>query len=291
MTLSPNAKEIVLSLIKKNKSKADYFDVRVGDSSGTYININNHKIDDVSKPKSFGGSVRVLHKGGWGTVTFNDVVNLEDSFDEALLFAKRTGNSKSVLAKAPVVVDKVTVPDVKKAFTKISLKDKVDVFKKYDRLAWSKGKKLVNVEIYYSDSLRSKLFASSEGSLIEVEEAYVSARIMVTAKSGTTIELYSDKLTDLSFADVLGKEDLVINAVKTAEKISEAPNVKSGTYDVVMDPALSGVFAHEAFGHLSEGDNAYENPQIANLMKLGTRFGSRGLIRRSLAELVEWMRW
>jgi len=31
------------------------------------------KIDDVSKPKSFGGSIRVLQNGGWGTVTFNNM--------------------------------------------------------------------------------------------------------------------------------------------------------------------------------------------------------------------------
>ncbi|HBS92590.1 MAG TPA: TldD/PmbA family protein, partial [Firmicutes bacterium] len=38
-----------------------------------------------------------------------------------------------------------------------------------------------------------------------------------------------------------------------------------------------GIFAHEAFGHLSESDFVYENPNLQAVMKLGTKFGGEFL--------------
>src|SRR2546426_1828318 len=44
-----------------------------------------------------------------------------------------------------------------------------------------------------------------------------------------------------------------------------------------LDPELAGVFIHEAFGHLSEADFVYENPQAREMMTLGRRFGKKVL--------------
>jgi TldD protein len=49
--------------------------------------------------------------------------------------------------------------------------------------------------------------------------------------------------------------------------------VAGGKSAVVTDPLLTGVFTHEAFGHLSESDFVYENEQMKELMQLGKRFG------------------
>ena len=53
-----------------------------------------------------------------------------------------------------------------------------------------------------------------------------------------------------------------------------APSVKGGKYTVVLNPTLTGVFAHEAFGHLSEADFIYENERMKEIMVLGKRFGA-----------------
>jgi len=53
--------------------------------------------------------------------------------------------------------------------------------------------------------------------------------------------------------------------------------VQGGAYPVVLDPELAGVFIHEAFGHLSEADFVYENPQAREMMTLGRRFGKKVL--------------
>ncbi len=45
--------------------------------------------------------------------------------------------------------------------------------------------------------------------------------------------------------------------------------MKGGQYTVVLDPYLTGVFIHEAFGHLSQADSIYENSRMEELLKLG----------------------
>jgi TldD protein len=58
-----------------------------------------------------------------------------------------------------------------------------------------------------------------------------------------------------------------------AAALLDAPTVTGGTYPVVLDNELAGVFIHEAFGHLSEADFVYENAQARDMMTLGRRFG------------------
>ncbi len=57
----------------------------------------------------------------------------------------------------------------------------------------------------------------------------------------------------------------------------DLPPVKGNNYEVVIDPILSGLFVHEAFGHLSEADMTYENPDLLEVMTLGRRFGPKHL--------------
>jgi len=50
---------------------------------------------------------------------------------------------------------------------------------------------------------------------------------------------------------------------------------RQGNTTAVIDPILSGLFVHEAFGHLSEADMAYENPDLLEVMSIGRQFGQK----------------
>jgi TldD protein len=70
-----------------------------------------------------------------------------------------------------------------------------------------------------------------------------------------------------------GHEQGFRDVAERAVQLLDAPSVAGGTYPVILDPELAGVFIHEAFGHLSEADFVYENPQAREMMTLGRRFG------------------
>jgi TldD protein len=72
---------------------------------------------------------------------------------------------------------------------------------------------------------------------------------------------------------VLNLEENVEVVKKKAIDLLAAKKLESGQYKVLLDPNLAGVFAHEAFGHLSEADFLYENPKMQEVMVLGRQFG------------------
>jgi TldD protein len=76
---------------------------------------------------------------------------------------------------------------------------------------------------------------------------------------------------------VEGLDDECERVVERAVGLLHAAPVKGGRTTVIVDPVLAGVFAHEAFGHLSEADFVYENPALRERMQLGRRFGQEHL--------------
>ena len=80
-----------------------------------------------------------------------------------------------------------------------------------------------------------------------------------------------------AYEDVLGLEAQVKAAGDRALCALSLPAAKGGIYPVVIDPILSGLFVHEAFGHLSEADMVHENPDLLETMTIGRRFGPESL--------------
>ncbi|MFM7716057.1 MAG: TldD/PmbA family protein, partial [Microcystis sp.] len=80
-----------------------------------------------------------------------------------------------------------------------------------------------------------------------------------------------------SFEDLINLEEQVQGSAKRAVEALVLPPVKGDTYTVVIDPILTGLFVHEAFGHLSEADMLYENPDLLEVMSMGKRFGPDNL--------------
>jgi TldD protein len=122
------------------------------------------------------------------------------------------------------------------------------------------------------------IFASSEGSYIEQDKADLSLRITAVAREGGEVQQVGLSVgSNGDFTQVEQLHQQVREAAQRAVEMLSAPQVKGGEYTVVLDPVLAGVFAHEAFGHLSESDFIYENKQLQEIMLLGRRFGGEHL--------------
>ncbi|MEW6215948.1 MAG: TldD/PmbA family protein, partial [Nitrospirota bacterium] len=76
-----------------------------------------------------------------------------------------------------------------------------------------------------------------------------------------------------NFAKLRNRHGDVEKKLKVALEMLSSKAVDSGMYTVILDPSISGVFIHEAFGHLSEADTLVHNHSIRNEMKLGRRMG------------------
>ena len=220
--------------------------------------------------------MRALVRGGWGFVSFNDLNELEDGVELAVKQAQLVGSQESQLADVEPVVDAVST-EIDKNPVFIPLAEKKQLLDEYNDIIW----RILGIQtsgIGYSDSHKKVIFASSSGSYIEQERADISLRLMAVATRDGEVQQAGLSLGSRGdFSLIKGLHQPIKRMTRHAVELLSAPQVKGGEYTVVLDPVLAGVFAHEAFGHLSESDFVYENDYLREIMMLGRRFGSTEL--------------
>jgi TldD protein len=135
--------------------------------------------------------------------------------------------------------------------------------------------KIADTTAAYFDHRTEWAYANSEGTWLYEVRPEIGLTAQATARDGETIERALESLgLRRGWRSVQDQDRMFTAAAGRALALLTAPAVQGGTYPVVLDPRLAGVFVHEAFGHLSEADFVYENPEARAMMTLGRRFGS-----------------
>ena len=205
-------------------------------------------------------------------MSFNEAADLRKRVEEAVAAARHVGRETSALAQVEPVVDKVALV-VQKDPRLVPLATKKDILDRYNETMLA-VEGVTSTNITYSDGHKRVTFASSEGSFIEQERIDVVSRLAATARRNGDMQQASmslGALNDFSYIETL--DETAKRLGERAVELLSAPYVKAGTYPVVLDPILAGVFCHEAFGHLSESDFVYENERMKEIMVLGRQFG------------------
>jgi len=270
------AKDRLMSLVNHYKSHVDFLAIRLERSQGADIFLRSGKIETLSTGISIGGQVRACHRGGWGFASFNDLSGLEAKLQEAIAAAKWVGNAETVLAAVEPVQAQVSL--IKENPSQIALITKKDLCSHYTEILQSVGDRVVSTAVRYGDSTQQVIFANSEGTLIEQEWADWELRCSAIAKDGETVQTGRETFgSRRGYGDLLNLDQQVMGAAQRAVTSLDLPTVQGNAYTVVIDPILAGLFVHEAFGHLSEADMLYENPDMLATMRIGRKFGTDDL--------------
>jgi len=256
------------------KSNAEYTEIRIEDVTSSGASFRGEELDYIASAKASGGIVRALYKGGWGYATFNDLSDLDVRVKEACESARLIGKEKSELAEVEPVVDKISAT-LEKDFREMPLSEKESIIDEYNRIVLDYSEKIETSHVGYRDSFRKIWYANSEGTYIEDERPDVVGFISAMAREGDNIQQGRENAVgSTGFQIVEGMQERAETAAKRAVDLLAAPPVTGGKYTVILDPVLAGVFAHEAFGHLSEADFVYEDEHMKEIMVLGKRFGA-----------------
>ncbi|MGQ9610642.1 MAG: TldD/PmbA family protein [bacterium] len=256
------------------KSNAEYTEIRIEDVTSSWLNFRGKDLDNIGSSKTLGGIVRALVKGGWGYATFNDINDLESRVKEACESAHMVGKEETKFAPVEPVVDQIKATLIKD-FREISLSDKLKTIEEYNKIILGYNEKIITTSVGYSDSFRKIWYANSEGTYIEDERPDTVVYTMAFARDGDNVQKsFESQGGKTGFQVVEHFHEKAESAAKIAVDLLSAPPIKGGKYTVILNPRLTGVFAHEAFGHLSESDFVYENDRMKELMVLGKRFGS-----------------
>lgn len=259
------------------RSGADYAEIRIERAQTTEIGFRGHEIDRISSSSSLGGTARAVVRGGWGVVTFNDIADLRARVNEAVACARLVGHEKTELAAVERIEEIIPAPPMLRDFRGVALSEKKQVTEQCNELMLA-VRRIHTTQTSYRDAYREVYFANSEGSYFEETRPDVVVSLGAVAREGDLVQRAHESAGRAAgFEVALGLESKAAAAAQRAADLLDAPQVQGSVYTVILNQKLGGVFAHEAFGHLSESDFVYENEKMKELMVLGKQFGSGAL--------------
>lgn len=132
-------------------------------------------------------------KGGWGFVSFNQFDDLEEKVREAIEVTSLIGKEESKLAIISPVVEIINY-ELDKDFRQISLREKKDLIENYNNIIMNFNPKIQSSNVIYTDRFSTIYFANSEGSYIEQEKPFLSARFTAIAREGDNIQMASESI-------------------------------------------------------------------------------------------------
>jgi TldD protein len=271
-------KNLLADLISTYGDRVDFLTIRLEASEGTNIVLRGNKVETLSEDISLGGQVRACYRGGWGFASFNDLNTLQNRIEEAISAAKIVGDEETLLAPVEPIQAICKLPLTRSDPRQIPLAEKKILCDRYNEILRSYGDCIASTSVRYSDSTQKVIIATSEGTLIEQSWSDMEMRFAATARNGETVQTGRETTgSRQGYEDLINLDESVRSAAKRAVDALYLPTVKGNIYTVVIDPILTGLFVHEAFGHLSEADMAYENPDLLEVMSMGKRFGSSQL--------------
>jgi TldD protein len=249
--------------IDKLKSKlkdVDFYRIMLEENYSENIIAKEGKIDSIAQNNNFGLSIfYTLGKFGYFYST-NDPKDL-DKFKIDFAFKKYSNLDYKPTESG--------IKD-KKIIGKESNLDLENIAKELSKV--TKLKNGINSHFADYDYSKQTRMIICENTEIEKISNYGFSRNELVVKKGNTLRFEKNRTGKASalnkeFFDFQSKNE---SFEKTAFKKLDYKEGLSGTFDVILDPHLSGVLAHEAIGHGCESDLVYNKQSILR-NKLGTK--------------------
>jgi TldD protein len=252
---------------------SEFYDIRILRGSRTKIVLDNGKLEEIAETPFQGAAIRALAGGAWGFVTTDTINGLAKEIDLAKRIARKIGRRENLhLAEAPAGRS-VKVP-VKKDPKDLSLEEKVTLLREIENAAKVDG--VTSTQAVYSEVDLIVHYTSSEGLDLESKMCRMGFVISAVAHRDGIYQTDGVGRASVGGLELFDREDpmaLARGVGETAVALLDAETPKGGTYPVVLDQELAGVFVHEAVGHATEGDIILEGDSCLE-GKLGQKIGS-----------------
>jgi TldD protein len=271
-------KNLLADLIDRYGDRVDFLTIRLEQVEETNIALRKKKVETLSEGMALGGQVRACCRGGWGFAAFDNLEDLVTQIETAIAAAKMVGKEETILAPVEPVRVSCQLPLFGSDPRHISLADKKTLCDRYNEILRSYSDSIASTSVRYGDSSHKVIIATSEGSIIEQSWSDLEMRFAATARNGDMVQTGRETTgSRTAYEDLANLDNIVRGAAQRAVDALSLPTIAGNIYTVVIDPILTGLFVHEAFGHLSEADMVYENPDLLEVMSMGKRFGNRDL--------------
>jgi TldD protein len=254
---------------------AEFYDLRILRGSRTSIVLDNGKLEELSESPFQGAAVRVLSGGAWGFVTTDAVDGLDEEIEQASRIARKIRRLEDLkLARVMSPSIRSFRSYVKKNPRDLSLEEKVELCKEIENACRVPG--VSSTHAAYSEMEIDLHYSSSEGLDLNSKMTRTGFVISAVAQDGGLYQSSGEGRAGVCGLELFDREDpfsLAQEVGQTAVALLKAAAPKGGSFPVVLDQELAGVFIHEAVGHATEADIVLEGGSCLEGM-MGQRIGS-----------------
>jgi TldD protein len=261
-----------------SRTSANYGDIRYEIKKETKIMFNGKELYHVGSNSTDGYVIRILKNGGLSSIAFTRPDDADMAVHTAEENAALTSHhlTKPVEFAITAVVKDTFLPDIDEDPRSVSIDEKLRLTENYNSIPL-KYEKIATTNVQYSEVIREKYFVSTEGT--EVREDLITTTLggMITSRDGAlTQNVRVAAGGSQGFASLRFQEEEFERKTAIALDLLKAAPVAGGTYNVVLNQDMAGVFTHEAFGHFSEAD-LIEDSTMRERMQIGSRLGNEAL--------------
>ena len=243
------------------KVGAEFADVRIESSTGTNVVVMDGKTKTLAALRESGCGIRAFSGGAWGFAATNNLTrtSVTAAAESAANMAKAAKARAKIQFKV-VPVKAVTTREEYKAKEKtvdVPMEEKVEFVLALDKSMRSLDKRISSTNARYDDLESDRVVANSFGSLSRTTERWLIAACSAWAKEEGVVQRghaangsvggYELMRTDVS-------HKLGIKAAEMAVRLLDAKPAPAGKRTVILDNIMTGLLAHEAFGHACEAD-------------------------------------
>jgi len=136
----------------------------------------------------------------------------------------------------------------------VSANEKLNVLNDIKQKGLSKSDKFIDFRASYEEVKISKIFLSTEKDLAQAI-VYTTMSIVAIAKNEKGIKYDFEGISGLKGYEIIDEAYSKIDKVTDSViELLDSERVIPGEYEIICDPSVSGLIAHEAFGHGVEMD-------------------------------------
>ena len=255
-------------------ANADYVSIRIDDVDNTSLVFRGKDLDSTATSHALGGVITACKNGGWGTVTFSSLDDLGERVRDACDCAALVAAETTQLAEVDVPEEIISPIEFINDYRGISFDTKLAIVNDYNKILLQSAPNIQSSIAHYSEAFRKTYFASTRGNYFMEERPRIILSLCAIARDGSLVQRAHRSFSSSNdYNIILNRQDVAKELAQRANDLLRAPQCPGGKFTVVLDNGMTGLFTHEAFGHLSEADFLYENPDMRELMKIGRVMG------------------
>lgn len=243
-------KDICKSLSIEMKKEGVYPNVLYQHSTGLFVLVdkNEKKITDIPTTK---GIVLSVFNGMESNEYATSEINYEKLYKEA---KKLKANIKPLNFKLQEAIEKDFKTECEIDPKNISINEKFEFVERLKDMLIDKDKRIVNVQCAYIESEEYKVFSDGIKTLsqnIKRTRFFLAVQLL---KDNIIRWNYLIKGLEGGYEITRISDEEIYKTLDVAIELLSARKIEPKIYDVIVDPSVAGVIAHEAFGHGVEMD-------------------------------------